>query len=44
MRPAPKILAVAGLALGVVVYRRHDRLYEHVAARHSHANMLRPRA
>jgi hypothetical protein len=40
VRPTPEIFAVAGLALGIVVYRRHDRLNQYVAAWHRHPNML----
>jgi hypothetical protein len=32
MRLIPEVLAVAGLALGKVIYRRHDRLHQDVAA------------
>jgi hypothetical protein len=34
MRLAPEVLAAAGLALGIVVDRRHDRLYQDGAAGH----------
>ena len=44
MRLTPKVFSVAGLALGKVVDRRHDRLHQDVAAWHCRPNMLRPRA
>jgi hypothetical protein len=44
MRLIPEVLAVAGLALGIVVDRLHDRLHQYVAAGHGHSDMLGPRA
>src|ERR1700730_12195289 len=44
MRPTPKVLAVAGLALCVVVDCQHDRLYQYVAPWHRNADVFGPRA
>jgi hypothetical protein len=43
MRLIPEVLVVAGLALRIVINRRHDRLHQDVAAWHCRPNMLRPR-
>jgi hypothetical protein len=44
VRLIQEVLAVAGLALGIVVYRRDDRLHQDVTAWHRHADMLGPSA